>query len=60
MAVPGPVRLLLEAAFFGAATWALYAAGRPAWGLVFALLVLGHYLLSYDRVLRRLRNEKVE
>ncbi len=60
VAVPGPVRLLLEAAFFGASTWALYQAGRPTWGLVFGLLVLGHYLLSYDRVLKLVKNAELK
>ncbi len=50
--IPGALRLALEIAFFGLAVWAFYAAGRPIWGLVFALLVLFHYLISYDRVVR--------
>jgi len=48
--VPGAVRLALEAALFGGAVWAFYAAGKPNWGLVFGLVALFHYLLSYDRV----------
>ncbi|NLG73357.1 MAG: YrdB family protein [Chloroflexi bacterium] len=55
VAVPGVVRLLLEAAYFSAAVWALYAAGRLGWGLTLAVVVLLHYALSYDRVLRMLR-----
>jgi len=50
VAVPGILRLLLEIAFFGAATWALYAANRPTWGLVFVLVTLAHYVISYDRI----------
>ena len=49
--VPGFVRLLLEAAFFGGATWALYAAHQPAVGLVFGLVVVIHYALSWDRLI---------
>lgn len=54
VAVPGIVRLLLEAAFFGGAVWAFYAAGRPSWGLVMALVVLAHYAASYDYVMELL------
>jgi hypothetical protein len=50
VAVPGPVRLLLEAAFFGGGTWALYAAQRPVWAAVVGSLVLLHYLASYDYI----------
>jgi hypothetical protein len=46
--VPGPVRLLIEAAFFGGATWGLWAAGRAIWAMVFGMLVLVHYIASYD------------
>jgi hypothetical protein len=53
--VPGPVRLLLEAAFFGSAVWALFAAERPAWAWVLAALVVAHYAASYDYVLKLLR-----
>jgi hypothetical protein len=55
MAVPGIIRLLLEAAFFGGATWALYATGRENWALIFGLIVLVHYVLSYDYVIELLR-----
>jgi hypothetical protein len=55
VAVPGWVRLVLEAAFFGGATLAFFAAGRSAWGWAFGLVVLLHYMVSYDRVARMLR-----
>jgi hypothetical protein len=48
--VPGLVRLLLEAVFFGAATWALYAAGLGFLSLTFGIIVLLHYVVSYDRI----------
>jgi len=48
--VPGIVRLLLELAIFGFATWALYDAGQTTIALIFALLVLFDYLISYDRI----------
>jgi hypothetical protein len=43
VAVPGPVRLLLEFVFFA------------AWALVFGVLVVAHYAASYDYVLTLLR-----
>jgi hypothetical protein len=54
-AVPGWVRLLLEAALFGSATWALIAADWPGWALVFGGVVLLHYLASYDYVIELTR-----
>lgn len=55
IAVPGIVRLLLEAAFFGAAVWLLAAADQPNTALIFGVVIVGHYLVSYDRVLRLLK-----
>lgn len=55
VAVPGLLRLLLELLYFGGATLALYAAGRPTWAAVFGGIVLLHYLASYDRVVWLLR-----
>ncbi|MFC1879067.1 YrdB family protein [Chloroflexota bacterium] len=49
--VPGIVRLILEFFIFGGATWAFYAAGKPGWALFFGLVLIGHYILSYDRIL---------
>jgi hypothetical protein len=48
--VPGVVRLLLELAIFAFAAWSLYNAGRPVLGLILAVLVVVHYVLSYDRI----------
>jgi len=48
--VPGVVRLLLELAVFGFAAWALYAAGSPVLAMAFALVVVIHYVVSYDRI----------
>ena len=56
MDVPGPVRLLTEWALFGLAVVLYAAAGRPTAASILALLVLLHYLASYDRVLRMLRS----
>ncbi|MFO7585365.1 MAG: YrdB family protein [Anaerolineales bacterium] len=50
MPVPGWLRLVFELAFFALAVWALYdlAYILPAWGL--GILVVLHYLASYDRI----------
>ena len=47
---PGPVRLLLELALFGSATWMLFKIGysTPAW--IFGGVTVLHYALSYDRI----------
>ena len=55
VAVPGPVRLLLELIFFGAAVALLSAAGRPSLAFVFAALLLVHYAVAYKRLARLLR-----
>lgn len=47
--VPGLVRLLLELAFFGLATWTWFTL-EPAYGWAFGLVALVHYILSYDRI----------
>jgi hypothetical protein len=52
VAVPGRVRLLLEALFFGGAVVLLVRAGQPlAAGILVALLVI-HYVAAHERVVR--------
>lgn len=53
--VPGAIRLLLEALFFGGAVWALAASGQTTPASIFAGVIAVHYAVSYDRVLRLLR-----
>ena len=48
--VPGVVRLVLELANFAFAAWALYDVGLPLPGLILVVLVIVHYILSYDRI----------
>jgi hypothetical protein len=48
--VSGPLRLVLELAFFGLASWALSRAGQPRLALLLGGLCLVHYALSYDRI----------
>jgi hypothetical protein len=55
IAVSGFLRLTIEAAFFGFAVWALYEVGftRLSWGV--GIIVVIHYLISYDRILWLIR-----
>ncbi|HZY35271.1 MAG TPA: YrdB family protein [Mucilaginibacter sp.] len=53
---PGPVRLLLELVLFGWAVWALRDLGRPGLSGIMAIVVVLHYLVSYDRTWAMLRN----
>ena len=55
VAVPGRVRLLLEAVFFGTAVALLADAGRPVAAGILAALLLVHYAASYERVVRLLK-----
>jgi hypothetical protein len=48
--VPGLVRLGLELALFGFATWALFDLDLTHLGWAMAIIVLVHYGVSYDRV----------
>jgi hypothetical protein len=50
VAVPGLLRLLLELAIFAFATWALYDAGAVRLAWILGVVVVAHYVLSYDRV----------
>lgn len=47
---PGPIRLLIELAFFTVATFAFYQTGNIMYVYVYAGSVVLHYVLSYDRV----------
>ena len=55
MEVPGPVRLVTEAAILLLAVVLYGAAGRTTAAAILALLLLLHYLVSYDRVIRLLK-----
>jgi hypothetical protein len=48
--VPGLLRLALELAEFGLAAWMLIDAGHPTLGIAFAVVVVLHYAVSYDRI----------
>ncbi|MEZ4926841.1 MAG: YrdB family protein [Saprospiraceae bacterium] len=48
---PGVIRLAIELGIFALATWALYDMGWTKAGLAFGVIVLLHYVVSYDRVM---------
>ena len=48
--VSGIVRLGIEFLFFGFATWALYNMESNQLSLMLGVLVLVHYVISYDRI----------
>ena len=50
IAIPGSLRLLLELGFFGAVTWSLFEMRLDAWAWIYAICVLVHYAVSYDRI----------
>ena len=47
---PGAIRLVIELAFFALATWVLFDLGFTRFGLSFGIVVVLHYLVSYDRI----------
>jgi len=51
VAIPGLLRLLLEAAFFGFAVWGLFNAGASKSSGLLGLVIIIHYAVSYDRIL---------
>jgi hypothetical protein len=55
IAVPGPLRLLLEWAIFVVAIGMLYMAGQPTLASIFLAVVLVDYVIMAERVVRLLR-----
>lgn len=49
--VPGILRLAIELAFFAFAAWALRDLGQERLSWVMGIVVVLHYLASYDRIL---------
>jgi hypothetical protein len=56
VATPGPVRLAIEITFFVLATWGLAASGYTSGAWILGGITALHYLASFDRVARMLRN----
>ena len=53
--VPGIIRLLIEAIYFGFAIWGLFDSAAVITGWIFGGLTLLHYVISYDRIQRVLQ-----
>lgn len=47
----GLIRLLIELSFFSFAIWALVDMGWEKTSIIIGIVVLAHYIISYDRVL---------
>jgi hypothetical protein len=47
----GIVRLIIELAFFGIAVWALYDIGFIKISIALGIIVILHYIFSYDRII---------
>jgi hypothetical protein len=56
VAVPGIIRLLLEWILFGLAAWALDDLGYTKSAIAMVVIVVLHYLVSYDRTWAMLKN----
>lgn len=54
---PGPIRLILELALFGAAAWVLFDLDFQKLGWIFSAAVLIHYATSYDRIVWLLKQK---
>ena len=54
--VSGKVRLLIEALAFGGGAWGFFSTGATITAWIFVIIVIVHYLLSYDRVVWLLRH----
>ncbi|MBB5918105.1 hypothetical protein BJY24_007017 [Nocardia transvalensis] len=50
VAVPGPLRLLVELAVLGGGALLLWAAGLGGWALASGLALLVYHALAYDRI----------
>ena len=48
---PGVIRFAIELGFFAFATWTLYDTGFNKASLAFGIIVVLHYILSYDRII---------
>ncbi len=47
---PGIIRFAIEIGFFACATWSLYDMGFNKVSLAFGIIVVLHYIISYDRI----------
>ena len=54
--IPASARFLLELVFFAFAIWCLFAAGQASLGWGMLAITSLHYIVSYDRIIRFLKN----
>jgi len=47
--IPGILRLVIELSLFSFAVWGLFQTGKETLGWILGILVVIHYLISYDR-----------
>ena len=47
----GVIRFAIELGFFALATWSLYDMGYNKVSLAFGIIVVLHYIISYDRII---------
>jgi len=47
---PGVIRFAIELGFFAIATWSLYDIGMNKISFIFGIIVILHYIISYDRI----------
>jgi hypothetical protein len=57
IAIPGILRLLMELGLFGLSAWVLYDLGYSKSAAIMAIIVILHYLVSFDRTWAMLRNK---
>ena len=49
--VSGTIRLVIELGIFAIAVWALYSIGYTKLSVIFAIVILIHYIASYERII---------
>ena len=47
---PGIMRIIIEIGFFVCATWSLFDLGFKKLSVAFGIIVVLHYMVSYDRI----------
>lgn len=47
---PGIIRLIIELSIFAFASWAFFEIELTTTGLIFGIVVILHYIVSYDRI----------
>lgn len=50
VAVSGITRLVIEFIVFGSGVWFMYKSINPLYSIMFAIIVILHYAISYERI----------